>query len=335
MKVKYAVALVCTTLILAVIGLGFSIIYSDYLFSPAQGLASFQVRDRSLMYMHPEELPQAESSATGYETMSDYIQDWAKANKAAVFRKDSFATGCAYADFSGWLKGALGIADIPGDHDIFVSDETSFLDVYTKGDVLFPDKADLKIKEIYEDDSVPELLNGVGFLYPLPLSTTAEGMYFTDATQVNDLVSLFESNGYEVMSLRDPQGTTLVGLVQTLLNDSFLSRAVTLTLCGLLFCFVYMLLMLYREIEREIWIHHIFGLSYQRILLGTICMSVGVALTAGLLYGTVLSTGLTYIGKAALTTLFLSVTFAFVVLSALIGTVGYMKLLGKLKERGA
>lgn len=335
MKVKYAIALVCTTLILAVIGLGFSIIYSDYLYSPAQGLASFQVRDQSLMYMHPEELPQAESTATGYEAMSDYIQDWAKANKATVFRKDSFAVGCAYTDCSGWLKSALGIADFPGDYDIFVSDEASVLNVFTKGDVLFPGRADLKIKEVYEEDNVPELLNGVGFLYPLSLSATAEGMYFTDATQVDELVSLFENNGYEVMTLRNPQGTTLVGLVQTLLNDSFLSRAVTLTLCGLLFCFIYMLLMLYREIEKEIWVRHIFGLSYQRILLGAICMSVGIALAASLLYGIVLSTGLTYIRQAALTALFLSVAFAFVLLSVLIGAIGYMKLLRKLKERGA
>lgn len=335
MKVKYAVALVCTTLILAVIGLGFSIIYSDYLYSPAQGLASFQVRDRSLMYMHPEELPQAESAATGCGEMSGYIQNWAKANHAAVFRKDSFAIGCGYIDYSGWLKAALGIADLPGDYDIFVSDEASFLNVYTQGGILFPNRADLKIKSVYEADNVPEVLNGVGFLYPLSLSAPAEGMYFTDATQVDELVSLFENNGYEVMTLRNPQGTTPVGLVQTLMKDSFLSRAVTLTLCGLLFCFVYMLLMLYREMEKEIWIRHIFGLSYQRILLGAICISIGLAVAAGLLYGIVLSTGLTYIRQAALASLFLSVTFAFVLLSVLIGTIGYIKLLRKLKERGA
>lgn len=124
-------------------------------------------------------------------------------------------------------------------------------------------------------------------------------------------------------------------LVQTLLKDSFLSRAVTLTLCGLLFCFVYMILMLYREMEKEIWIRHIFGLSYQRILLGAICMSVGIALAASLLYGVVLSTGLTYIRTADLIILFLLITFAFVLLSVLIGTIGYMKLLRKLKEKGA
>lgn len=335
MKVKYAAALVCTTLILAAIGLGFSIIYSDYWYSPAQGLASFQVRDRSSLYMHPEELPQAESTATGCKAMSAYIQGWAKANQATVFRKDSFAVGCAYIDSSGWLKTALGIDAFLDDHDIFVSDEASFLNVYTQGDVLFPHRADLKIKSVYEEDTVPGVLNGVGFLYPLSLSATAEGMYFTDAVRVDELVSLFENNGYEVMTLRNPKGTTLAGLVQTLLNDSFLSRAVTLTLCGLLFCFVYMLLMLYRETEKEIWVRHIFGLSYQRILLGAICVSVGIALAAGLLYGIVLSTGLTYIRKGALSSLFLSVTFVFVLLSALAGTIGYIKLLRKLKERGA
>lgn len=118
MKAKHTVVLGCAAVILAAIGLGFSIIYSDYLYSPAQGLASFQVRDRSLMYMHPEELPQAESAATGCGEMSGYIQNWAKANHAAVFRKDSFAIGCGYIDYSGWLKTALGIADLPGDRHI-------------------------------------------------------------------------------------------------------------------------------------------------------------------------------------------------------------------------
>lgn len=334
MRVRCTVVLICTTLILAAVGLGFSIIYSDYLYSPAQGLASFQVSDRSLMYVHPEELSQAESTATSNDVMSGYIREWAKASHAMVFKKDGFVIGCGYVDYSGWLKSALGISDYQNDNDVFVSDDESFLSVYTQDDILFPSRAELRIKEIYKSEDVPEILDGVGFLYPLSYSTSAEGVYFTDATQIDELISLFENHGYEVMTVRNPQGTTLSELIQTLIKDGFLSRAVTLTLCGLLFCFVYMFLILYQENEKRLWICHIFGLSYKDILLGAICLSAGIALVAALLYGAVLSTGLTYIEKRILLNLFLSITLIFVLISISVGTVGYVRLLRNLKARG-
>ena len=45
MRKKNWAALLCSILILASIGLGVSIIYSDYYFSPVSGLQSFTVAD--------------------------------------------------------------------------------------------------------------------------------------------------------------------------------------------------------------------------------------------------------------------------------------------------
>ena len=47
MRKKNWAALLCSILILASIGLGVSIIYSDYYFSPVSGLQSFTVADVS------------------------------------------------------------------------------------------------------------------------------------------------------------------------------------------------------------------------------------------------------------------------------------------------
>lgn len=55
MRKKNWAALLCSILILASIGLGVSIIYSDYYFSPVSGLQSFTVADVSRTYLHPEE----------------------------------------------------------------------------------------------------------------------------------------------------------------------------------------------------------------------------------------------------------------------------------------
>lgn len=54
MRKKNWAALLCSILILASIGLGVSIIYSDYYFSPVSGLQSFTVADVSRTYLHPE-----------------------------------------------------------------------------------------------------------------------------------------------------------------------------------------------------------------------------------------------------------------------------------------
>ena len=90
MRKKNWAALLCSILILASIGLGVSIIYSDYYFSPVSGLQSFTVADVSRTYLHPEEDAGTPSAAPSDELYA-LLERWALENEATILYKNGFA----------------------------------------------------------------------------------------------------------------------------------------------------------------------------------------------------------------------------------------------------
>ena len=77
MRKKNWAALLCSILILASIGLGVSITYSDYYFSPVSGLQSFTVADFSRIYLHPEEDTGTPSAAAPSDELYVLLERWA------------------------------------------------------------------------------------------------------------------------------------------------------------------------------------------------------------------------------------------------------------------
>ena len=94
MRKKNWAALLCSILILASIGLGVSIIYSDYYFSPVSGLQSFTVADVSRTYLHPEEDTGTPSAAAPSDELYVLLERWALENEATILYKNGFAAGC-------------------------------------------------------------------------------------------------------------------------------------------------------------------------------------------------------------------------------------------------
>ena len=187
-----------------------------------------------------------------------------------------------------------------------------------------PGNLDFKISGIYDENKLPASLANVDFLYPLSMSATAEGVYLTDAQDVDSVGDIFEESGYEIINLRQP--LSLPEIIGRMLSDGFITRAAACAMVGLILCFAYNILLLYRENIRNLQIHHIFGLSKRRMLLGSIIIAAIIAVLASGLFALVLFNGLTYMSMSDLNILFAYVTAGIVLLSISISIIGYIRI---------
>lgn len=330
MSWKNIVVILCSILILVTVGLGVSIIYSDYLYSPTGTLDSFQV-------MSNTEPGYGSPTASTVDTkLFQNIKKWAEEEQATILFKDGLSAGCAFCGFSDWAKQELNIDMYQnGDSGVYIVDDPAIQGAYVNGDVFLPGSAGLEIRGTYSSATLPPILNNVDFIYPLSISTTASGMYFTDAKDTEKLVSLFEASGYSVVATRQTNSLTFGKLVQRLITDSFLSRAVLLAMTGLIFCFIYSILMLYRDNTRKLWIHHLFGLSRKQIVFGIVLMTVGTELISALLFGVLLTNGLTYMSATDLHSIFCITLILYTILSISVNCLGYFRLSQQFRLRGA
>ncbi|MEG0835637.1 MAG: hypothetical protein RR413_09360 [Christensenellaceae bacterium] len=330
MNWKNTVVVLCSILILVAIGLGVSIIYSDYLYSPTGTLDTLQVMSNTEPgYNSPS------ASATDAQ-LFEAIEKWAKEEQATILFKNGLSAGCGFCGFSDWAKQELGIDDYQNDEGgIYVADTPAIQKAYVSGNVLLPGSAGLEIRGTYSSSILPQILTNVDFLYPLSISTTASGMYFTDAKETEKLVALFDSSGYSVVTNRQSNNLTLGQLMKRLVSDSFLSRAVLFAMTGLVFCFVYSVLMLYRDNARKLWVHHLFGLSRKRILLGILLLMAGMVSLATLLFSVVLLNGLTYMSSTDLRSIFSGTLMLYIILTVFVNGMGYYQLSRQFRLRGA
>jgi len=194
------------------------------------------------------------------------------------------------------------------------------------------DALGLPVLGTYRERDVPSVISNAGFLYPLSMSGAKGGMYFTDGTDTSGLTALFENSGYTVTDQR--QRLSLPALAAKLLTDSVLSRAISAAMLGLIFCFSYVVLTMYRENDRRYQIYHLFGLSKARLFLRSTLTAMGIALTAALLFGVVLYRGLTYMPGSDLTTLLIGTTAGFVLFSLILNWAGYCGTAARLGKGG-
>ena len=96
MRKKNWAALLCSILILASIGLGVSIIYSDYYFSPVSGLQSFTVADVSRTYLHPEEDAGTPSAAAPSDELYALLERWALENEVQSYTRTGLPQAAAF-----------------------------------------------------------------------------------------------------------------------------------------------------------------------------------------------------------------------------------------------
>lgn len=253
-------------------------------------------------------------------------------NEATILYKNGFAAGCGILDGSDWLREAIGLS-LPCDaQGVLTAEDAAFSDAFVRDGRFLPDALGLPVLGTYREQDVPSVISNAGFLYPLSMSRAKDGMYFTDGTDTSGLTALFENSGYTVTDQR--QRLSLPALAAKLLTDSVLSRAISAAMLGLIFCFSYVVLTMYRENDRRYQIYHLFGLSKARLFLRSTLTAMGIALTAALLFGVALYQGLTYMPDSDLTTLLIGTTAGFVLFSLILNWAGYCGTAARLGKGG-
>ena len=246
------------------------------------------------------------------------VDNWAKESRAAIIYKNAFSSGCGYSDYSGWLISSLGIPaaenKTAGGKEVYTTEGNSFNAAYVNDGILFPGKANLRISGTFNDESLPPVLAGCDYLYPLTMASTTDGVYLTDASEIDSLLKLFDDKGYEILHVQRP--LSIFALAKRMLSDGHVTRAVACAMVGLFFCFIYSTVMLYRENIKSLQIHRIFGLSKKQIVLGSIVVAVLVSTAAVGVFSIILFSGLSYMSKHDLNRLFCYITLGITALSA-------------------
>jgi len=318
MKQRNLMVLTLSCALLIIIELGVSIIYSDYIYNPAKGLISINVASQS--YNDPNWEPSMNNPYSS-RLASDFmksVDNWAKESRAAIIYKNAFSSGCGYSDYSGWLISSLGIPaaenKTAGGKEVYTTEGNSFNAAYVNDGILFPGKANLRISGTFNDESLPPALAGCDYFYPLTMSEVTDGVYLTDATEIDSLLKLFDDKGYEILHVQRP--LSFFALVNRMLSDGFVTRAVACAMVGLFFCFIYSIVMLYRENLKSLRIRHIFGLSMKQITLGSLGIATLIAAVAVGVFSVILFSGLSYMSKHDLNRLFCYITVGIAALSA-------------------
>ena len=318
MKQRNLMVLTLSCALLIIIELGVSIIYSDYIYNPAKGLISINVASQSYNDPNWEPGMKNPTSSQNAANLMQEIDDWANSAKAAVIHKNAFSAGCGYSDYSGWLISSLGIPAAENKtacgKEVYTTEGNSFNAAYVNDGILFPGKANLRISGTFNDESLPPVLAGCDYLYPLTMASTTDGVYLTDASEIDSLLKLFDDKGYEILHVQRP--LSIFALAKRMLSDGHVTRAVACAMVGLFFCFIYSTVMLYRENIKSLQIHRIFGLSKKQIVLGSIVIAVLVSTAAVGVFSIILFSGLSYMSKHDLNRLFCYITVGIAALSA-------------------
>ena len=250
------------------LGLGASIVYTDYLYSPYGNLTYLGVREpNSLTASAHYDVGTASKRAS--ET-SRQVASWALENKATVlFAADEggFVVNFGAVDGSGLIERELGISGLGtgAQRGTYVRNDPAFLETYIRDSTLLPGIMNLPVLGTFESAGNMPIIEHADFLYPLELNTSPNGLVYTDAKDVDSLIALFESRGLDATVYSQPLSVSLAQLPQRLLMGSVYTQALIVAFVGLLFCFGYMTLSLYRSRERWLWVHHLYGLSLRRI----------------------------------------------------------------------
>lgn len=265
MKYKAGLILLIAVLILVASGLGVSIIYSDYLYNPHGVLSVLQI---------------GIANDTGYidSTISPKekqflidLDQWAQDHHATILFKDGLTAGGGYCSYSDWEQHNLQITRI-GDNPngVYVLNSNCILEPYESDGVFLPGSAGLEVAGYYGESHLPLTIKGIDFLYPITAASTTS---------------------------RESSAVTFMELIQTMLSDGPRAIATMAAMAGLLFCFVYVILILYRDMTKTLKIHHLFGMSLRTLAVTIVLGSAAMLLSAILLVRVLLVNGLTYLGR--------------------------------------
>lgn len=253
----------------------FYMVYNMHYDSASDGFTGFTVFD------HQSE-PGAQAS-TELGTLREDLDDWARRNQAVVFYKGFSSAGIAALDYAGWFQ---RIWQTPFDgreaKTALVQKGSGNLHAYTKGDTLFPGTYNYRILGEFDASRSPAFQSDAFFYYPLADITDLQGLLFTNVgsgESLSELTGIIEKTGRSIeYQTYTVSNLNILEVLKKMFMDDFVSRSLLFAFLGLVFCAVFAMSMMYRESNRFMVMHHLYGASYAylfvRLLLRLICIAV-------------------------------------------------------------
>ena len=202
-----------------------------------------------------------------FESLKKDLDQWAKEHHAILFFRGASAAGIATVDYAGWIQENWHIPfDGTGSKTVIVSRENEHINSYIDGDILFPDSFHYRIVGEFERSKAPIFQQEAFFYYPLAESTNVSGVLFTNQTDkaaLRSLTDVIAKSGREAdyQTFTDQRVGIFEAIFQ-MLHENFISRSLIFAFLGLIFCAVFAISMMYRESNRYLKIHHLFGARY-------------------------------------------------------------------------
>ena len=216
-------------------------------------------------------------------TLREDLDDWARRNQAVVFYKGFSSAGIAALDYAGWFQRTWHTPfDGREAKTALIQKENGNLYTYTEGDTLFPGTYNYHILGEFDGNRSPTFQGDAFFYYPLADITDLQGLLFTNVDSgesLSELTSIVEKTGrsIEYQTYTD-SNLNIFEVLKKMLMDDFVSRSLLFAFLGLVFCAVFAMSMMYRESNRFMVIHHLYGAAYAylfvRLLLRLMCIAV-------------------------------------------------------------
>ena len=218
-----------------------------------------------------------------FDEMKDDLAAWASNHRAVLFYKGFSAAGIAAVDYANWFESTWHVSFTGQEpKTTIVQNDTGILDSYAENNVLFPGIYNYQIVGVIGEKKTPTFQGNAFFYYPLSDMTDMDGMLYTnisDDAVIRELKQIIEKTGRttEYQTYGDSQSSIWGVLVQMFFDD-FVSRSMLFTFLGLIFCAVFSVFMMYRESNRYLTVHHLYGASYlmlfTKMLLHLVCTSI-------------------------------------------------------------
>lgn len=324
MKTKNIISVVCLILILATVGIGIATMYSIYFYRPLGDIDFFVVQSNNFgLYEEKDE-----------SEVLQAVDEWARENKATVIFREIISrnAGLGYCGYSSWIKDNLGIEDYSGEYGALILNDSDIIAAYVNDGIFLPGRLGVKVVGTYDSDKALRFITERKFLYPLTMSTSAQGAYFTDSDNMEEFIAVFEKYDYHVSGIQKKNNKTALERIREIMSESDSRNAVLFGIVGLSFCFVYLSLTVFADNYRRFRINHIFGLSVRRMIAGVVLLAVIVLGASTALFVVGYRYGLGFMGSGDFRTVIHIVLAYITILVVITVAVGITKLLHRIRK---
>lgn len=246
-------------------------------------------------YAGPVQLGEEGERRQEIDTLLCDLEAWCKKNRALLLNRNN-NSHIGVFDSAGWFRDSWGV-DFDGftRKQAIVKDDPGILSVFMEDGVLFPRQFRYQVVGRYSDEAITPVQGDAFYYISLRDYVINKGEIFGELyTDVTDEAALTELK--EILHRGGCSGLQQIGfateslsvpkLVRHMLRSDPVSRSLLLAVLGLLFCGAFSVSMLYRESNRSLRIHHLYGATYRRLYLRLLLELVGTA---------VVGTGLAYL----------------------------------------